>query len=219
MDVVVLFFSALAAVMACVSCAVSVALWRRFDELRREPKEAVSPTAESFHEAVMAGGGRLVEVQSAQVTPREAPEDPPTQQLSVIRTEPPFPPPMVGDETLKQWMVHSYSQDGIFARFVDAFYIRAASSHYVRPLFEGKDLNDIKKKFLATLLILLDKGVDERAAATLIKVHLPLNMTVEAYDATMAALETTLVEYRVPEDTIAQMVPMINYFRDEMVKN
>ena len=62
-----------------------------------------------------------------------------------------------------------------------------------------------------------DKGVDEHAAATLIDKHLHLNMSEAAYDATMNALEETLVQYRVPEETIGQFVPMIDYFRDEMV--
>ena len=134
-----------------------------------------------------------------------------------IRPRPPFGPPMVGEETLKSWLIHLYNNDGVWSRFVEDFYVRAMTNHLVRPYFEGKDTQEIQKKFLATLLILTDKGVSEAAAATLVQRHMHLGITEAAYDATMEALEVTLEAYRVPEATIRQFLPMIDFFRDEMV--
>ena len=130
---------------------------------------------------------------------------------------PPFPAPTVGDDTLKQWLIHRYRRDNVWNEVVDDFYVRAASNHTVRPYFAGRDLAEIKKKFLATLLILTDKGVSEPAAAALVKKHVNLDITEDAYDATMEALEVVLERYGVPESTLEQMVPMINYFRETMV--
>ena len=155
-------------------------------------------------------------------------QDPPTETIALNpHTEvsfhednpalPPFPAPTVNGDTLKNWMIHRYNRDNVWSDVVDAFYVRAASNHKVRPYFEGRNLADIKKKFLATLLILTDKGVSEPAAAALVKRHDRLNITEEAYDATLEALEITLEQYGVPERTLEQMVPMIDYFRETMV--
>lgn len=130
---------------------------------------------------------------------------------------PPFPAPMVGPDTLKQWLVHRYNRDNVWSSVVDDFYVRAASHHKVRPYFEGRDLDTIKKKFLATILIVTDKGVSEPAAAALVKRHAHLGITGEAYDATIEALVITLDSYGVRDETISQMVPMLRYFRETMV--
>ena len=66
-----------------------------------------------------------------------------------IRPRPPFGPPMVGEETLKSWLIHLYNNDGVWSRFVEDFYVRAMTNHLVRPYFEGKDTQEIQKKFLA----------------------------------------------------------------------
>lgn len=186
--------------VVCASCALQFATYQALRSLiagreepqPAEPDEKYSPAIEDL--------------------------DQPTEALKIVgnHPRPPFPAPMVNGETAKQWMIHLYNNDNIWAMFTDSFYVRLHSRPLVWRLFEGKDLNDIKRKFLATLLIMCDKGVNERAAATLVELHMHLNMSVKVYDSVMEALEETLVQYRVPQETISQFVPMIDYFRDEM---
>jgi len=203
--------------VVCGSAALQFYTYRALTLIIGERKRE----REAFERAVASG--KPVELPVMSVSRGQGPtvsDVEETQKLKVVSPlapRPPFPAPMVGDLTVKQWMIHAYLNDNIWARFVDSFYVRASSSPFVAPLFADKDMADIKRKFLATLLIMCDKGVDEHAAATLIDKHLHLNMSEAAYDATMNALEETLVQYRVPEETIGQFVPMIDYFRDEMV--
>jgi truncated hemoglobin YjbI len=193
----------------CASAAVQFATYRALMSIINERKADLEEFQRGLED------GQITEVQSA-VVESDVEE---TQQLKIVgqHPRPPFPAPMVGGETVKQWMIHLYNNDNIWSMFTDSFYIRVTSNPLVKPLFAGKDLADIKRKFLATLLIMCDKGVSEAAAATLIKMHEHLNMSEGAYNAVMTSLEDTLVQYRVPEETIAQFVPMIDYFRDEMV--
>lgn len=130
---------------------------------------------------------------------------------------PPFGPPMVGEYTLKMWLIHRHNRDGIWGSVVDDFYVKAGTNHIVRPYFEGKDLDAIKRKFLATLLILTDKGVSEPAAHALTKRHAHLGITQDVYDAVMDALVATLKSYDVKDETIAQLAPVVMYFRETMV--
>jgi len=160
-------------------------------------------------------GGKEAPVQAL-----KAPEETASEVTGVIppvRVEPPFAAPTVGNVTLKEWLIHRTQRDNVWNEFVEDFYAKAASNYRVRPYFIGKPMNEIKRKFLATLLIVTDKGVDERAAKTLVERHAHLGITGEAYDSTMGALEETLEQYQVPENTIAQMVPLINYFGEHMV--
>lgn len=154
------------------------------------------------------GAHRLTEVRSAQVTPISIPD--PRALL--------FPPPMVGTQTLKHWLMYSHRDDGVWTRVVHEFYARAASDHKVRPYFEGYDLDDIKRKFLHTLMIVTDIGVTRAAAEGLIQRHSKLNISGEAYDATMVALTKTFNDFGVPQAAVDQMVPMLEALRKGMVK-
>lgn len=148
-----------------------------------------------------------------------------TQQIPVIRQQSNrvlFPPAMVGEMTLRDWLRYHWqakvwNQGDVWAHFVDHFYEDAAYNPHVSPFFQGHDLYEIKRKFLATLLIITHSGVTEAAATTLIERHKHLGITARAYDETIAALVRTMKKYQVPPTVVPQMQPMVHALREGLV--
>jgi hypothetical protein len=101
--------------------------------------------------------GRIVETRSAKVRPVGIPD--PRELL--------FPPPMVGKDTLKQWLMYRHRDEGVWTKVVSKFYIRALSDYRVLPVFKGYDTNDIQNKFLHTLMIVTDIGVTRGSGESL----------------------------------------------------
>ncbi|MBK8246363.1 MAG: hypothetical protein IPK85_03045 [Gemmatimonadetes bacterium] len=56
--------------------------------------------------------------------------------------------------------------------FTDLFYVRLHLPVGLAPV-RGRDLNDIRQRVLATLLISVRRGVNERAAASLVELRQP----------------------------------------------
>ena len=133
-----------------------------------------------------------------------------------------FKPPMLDGMTMRDWLRYHWrsvtlNEGDVWVRVVDHFYDRAADHPLVAPYFVDKNVGEIKKKFLATLLIVTHSGVTDVAAERLIEVHRGLGITGRAYDATVNALTDTLKEYGIPESATAQMIPMLKALRDGMV--
>lgn len=195
--------------MAAAIVAAFCSYYTMMNLAKKADAAAVNDLVEEVDTELAKGRGshRLAEVRSAKVTPINIPD--PRELL--------FPPPMVGTQTLKHWLMYSHRDDGVWTRVVHEFYARAASDHRVRPYFEGYDLEDIKRKFLHTLMIVTDIGVNRASAEGLIQKHTHLKISGEAYDATINALTKTFNDFGVPRDAVEQMVPMIEALRKGMV--
>jgi truncated hemoglobin YjbI len=133
-----------------------------------------------------------------------------------------FDPPMLDGMTMRDWLRYHWASqiwnDGdIWEKVVDDFYDDAASNPIILQYFDPETLPNVKRKFLATLLIVTHSGVNVASADTLVKRHAHLGITGEAYDATMAALVRTLYRYKVPESGVRQMMPMLMELRKGLV--
>lgn len=133
-----------------------------------------------------------------------------------------FKPPMIDGMTMRDWLRYHWASavrngDEIWSRVVDEFYLRASQHPLVAPYFVGKDVAEIKKKFLATLLIVTHSGVTDVAAERLIELHKHLGITGDAYDATMNVLTDVLHDYGIPQTGTAQLIPMLKELRTGLV--
>lgn len=133
-----------------------------------------------------------------------------------------FKPPMLDGMTMRDWLRYHWkslvgNNGDVWTRVVDRFYELAASHPLVAPYFVGKPVAEIKKKFLAILLIVTHSGITDVAAERLIELHRHLGITGEAYDATINALADTLHEFGIPPEGTAQMIPMLKELKKGLV--
>lgn len=157
-------------------------------------------------------------------------------EVLLIRTEPPkleveqprsspvvlFEAPQLDGMSLRDWLRYHWASQirnkgEVWQKVVDEFYLRAIRDPIVSPYFRNKDLDDIKRKFLATLLIVTHSGVTDVAAARLIQKHEHLGIQGLAYDRTIDILVTVLSEYGVPRRALDELGPMVRALREGLV--
>jgi truncated hemoglobin YjbI len=157
-----------------------------------------------------------------------APLLPPNGRHALDPNRPPFDPPMINGMTLRTWLIWSWEtrkpadadpEWSVWENVNDDFYSVAASKPAVLAVFEPylDDLPGIKRKFLATFLILTHIGLTQEAADRLVALHAHLRITGDVYDDTMDALLFVLDKYGVPKEGVDQLVPMVNYLGERMV--
>jgi truncated hemoglobin YjbI len=122
------------------------------------------------------------------------------------------PPPMVGQETVMQWGLRTYHgrlgvrganadpEYGVWSLMVEDFYTEAAKDLGIARHFNFTDMAALQRKFTATLVMVLDKGLREQAIKAMEKVHKDFDITEAEYDRTVAVLGEILHHYKVPAE-------------------
>lgn len=133
-----------------------------------------------------------------------------------------FPAPQLDGMSLRDWLRYHWqsqirNRGEVWQKIVDEFYHRASEDPMVAPYFNGYDLDDIKRKFLATLLIVTHSGVTDVAAARLIQKHDHLGIEGPAYDRTIQILVSVLADYGVPRRALDELNPMVKALREGLV--
>ena len=134
-------------------------------------------------------------------------------------------PPMVGQYTLRDWLVHYHrlaDEDGlprdIWQLVVSDFYGKAASDAEVFAVFQraarergmdvGALVEEVQRHFLRQLLILTHVGLTVGLAEKLRAAHAHLRLDTETYWVVAQALVQTLQEFSVPPEARDQVVKL-----------
>lgn len=129
------------------------------------------------------------------------------------------PPPMVGDYTLKEWLIHVSPVDGVWKDVVTAFYTEAERDPLIEPYFRDTDMERLQNHFLKALLVLTDKGLTVGMARMMATVHRPAltregtPITPEVYDAAVTVLGGVLKRSGVSDEAIGQTVEVVKPLR------
>lgn len=116
------------------------------------------------------------------------------------------PPPMVGDDTLRDWMVHHHRHDAnVWQSVVSKFYATAAADEEIRAYFDGVDMDRLQNHFLRQLVIITHIGLTVRAADSLGQRHAHLGITGPVFDRVRDVLVNTLTDFGVPRTAVLQL--------------
>jgi truncated hemoglobin YjbI len=138
---------------------------------------------------------------------------------------------IVGDDrvTLKEWLVHHTRREGVWGEVVAEFYTRAAADAHVAPYFAGVDLDDLRRHFLAALLLVADKGLTVGTVRKMHDRHAAVRnlrgepITGEIYDRVVATLGQIVSEilttagFPRPEPVVTQLVATVAPLRGAIV--
>lgn len=214
---------------AVIVLAVVIALLlTAMDRVRRNARAALLERTES--DVQDATTGPLATRGDPSWTSVAEPESPesraayltePSQRTEVRtgRPDPLAPPPMVGRDTLRDWLIH-YRKDGnVWSDVVAEFYNRAAQDPAVADYFGGVDWDHLKKHFMAALVLIAHSGVSHDLPATAARWHADVRnskgdpITPAIFDATIGVLVGVLRDYDVPEATLEQLGVTVAPFR------
>jgi truncated hemoglobin YjbI len=181
--------------MVVVAALAGAALFLRDRrENRREERPAASRPAP-----------RVPEQRTAEPVPYRHPRD---RKLT--------PPPMVGDLTLRDWLMHfSPSRDQVWPSVVATFYNRAASVPEIADYFRDTDMPKLQQHFARALTMVTGSGLDESTVRRLQDAHFRVTssegrpITPEIYDAAITTLVGVLAEEGVPAATLQQLAETI----------
>jgi hypothetical protein len=129
------------------------------------------------------------------------------------------PPPMIGDDTLRDWLIHYRKAPEAWTDVTREFYRRAAGVPEVADYFTGVDWPALQRHFTAALILLTHTGVTRDMPATAARWHHDVRnsagdpITPEIYDAVIATLVGVLRDFDVPEDALAQLGRTVAPFR------
>ena len=188
-----------------------VTLWRRG---RWHKEQAKTFTSDEVEASLAPGGG-----QQSQPTPADP--KPLIRPTTTILAG----PPMVGQYTLRDWLVHYHrlaDEDGlprdIWQLVVSDFYGKAASDAEVFAVFQraarergidvGALVEEVQRHFLRQLLILTHVGLTVGLAEKLRAAHAHLRLDTETYWVVAQALVQTLQEFSVPPEARDQVVKL-----------
>lgn len=137
------------------------------------------------------------------------PEPPPP---TPVQREPAAPdllvgPPMVGDGTLRDWMIHHHRRNAnVWQAVVVEFYDRVRQDRVIfETYFRGVDLARLQNHFLRGLVFLTHSGLTARKADELAERHAHLRITDEHFDRVAQVLVNVLTDYGVPRVAIPQL--------------
>lgn len=137
------------------------------------------------------------------------------------------PPPMVGQYTLRDYLIHYSGDDQVWAKVVTDFYGTAAADKDVFAVFQasarahGMDVGDlvahVSKHFLAMLIVLTHVGLNVRLADSLMASHAQSGITKDVYDKTVTALVQVLTRYGTPQESFPRLVEMVGELEPRIV--
>jgi truncated hemoglobin YjbI len=135
------------------------------------------------------------------------------------------PPPMVGDLTLRDWLVHfSTERDRVWPAVVATFYRRAANVPEIADYFRETDMVRLQQHFARALTMVTGTGLTEATVRRLQQAHFGVHdsagrpITPEIYDAVIGTLVEVLREQRVPASAIGQLADTIAPLRAVIVR-
>jgi hypothetical protein len=140
------------------------------------------------------------------------------------------PPPMVGDETVMQWGLRTYKgrlgeraanadpEYGVWSLIVADMYRLASQDIGVARHFNFTHMAALQKKFTATLVLVLDKGLRRKSIEAMEKVHRDFDITPAEYDRVVAILVGILQHYRVPEQSYPAITKIVETLKPVIVK-
>jgi truncated hemoglobin YjbI len=134
------------------------------------------------------------------------------------------PPPMIGDDTLRDWLVHYRKDREVWQQVVEEFYARAAQVPAVADYFVGVDWPRLKNHFLAALLIITHTGVTRAMPATMSARHATVRnsngdpITEDIFTGVINTLVDVLRDVDVPDDALNQLGRTVAPFRAALVR-
>jgi hemoglobin len=179
----------------------------RIEVARAEP----DPEVVSAIHAHLAAEPDTAPTPSAAMRDPDAPAPRPSDLL--------VPPPMVGPDTLRDWLIHYRQDREAWTEVVEAFYTRAAQDPEIADYFGGVDWPELKSHFLAALLLVTHSGVTRALPAAMAARHAGVRnstgdpITPVIFDRTIGVLVDVLREREVPADTLAQLGRAVGPFR------
>lgn len=134
------------------------------------------------------------------------------------------PPPLVGRDTLRDWLIHTHQKSNVWSEVVTEFYDRAASVPFVWDYFGSvTDRARLERHFLAMLVVLTHTGVTERMVKSLADNHAGVRnshgqpITPEVWSAVVSTLVEVLWSKGVPERTLTQLGVTVTPLREALV--
>lgn len=156
-------------------------------------------------------------IQAAMTEP--ATEPTPNANMRNPATELLVPPPMIGGDTLRDWLIHYRKAPEAWTDVTREFYRRAAGVPEVADYFTGVDWPALQRHFTAALILITHTGVSRDLPATAARWHYDVRnsandpITPEVYDAVIQTLVDVLRDFDVPEDALAQLGRTVAPFR------
>lgn len=132
-------------------------------------------------------------------------------------------PPSVRGDSIRDWLQHYTRGQYRFADAVEMFYTAASDSPVISPYFSGVDLDQLKKHFTATLIMLTSRGLTQRGLVRMREVHKDVRtpdgtpITGEVYDAVVGALVEVLISCGVPLSAVQELGEIVAPLRKEIV--
>ena len=147
---------------------------------------------------------------------------PPRRQLFI-------PPPMVGNFTLRDWLIHETQRDGVWAEVVAELYRRAAAVDWVADYFgpvlaDPQRMAELQRHFTAMLVIATHTGVNQAMLDRLDERHRNVTnsagtpITGQVFDAVVSTLAGVLYDSNVPDSAVAQLAITCAPFRPVLVR-
>jgi hypothetical protein len=140
-------------------------------------------------------------------------------------------PPMVGGDTLRDWLIHYRQSSDAWSDVVREFYRRAASVPAVADYFGGVPITvageispELQRHFTATLLIITHSGVTRAMPATMSARHRHVRnsngdpITDAIFSAVIGTLVDVLRDAGVPESALDQLGATVAPFRAALVR-
>lgn len=114
---------------------------------------------------------------------------------------------MVGQDTLRDWMIHHHIRNAdVWQSVVAEFYNRVKrDDEIVQAYFLGVNLEGLQLHFMRALVVVTHIGLTERMANTLAEKHARLHITGEHFDRVVGVLLNVLTDYGVPRVAIPQL--------------
>lgn len=143
------------------------------------------------------------------------------------------PPPMVGDRTLRDWLVHHHpTRDQVWPNVVAEFYRRASAVPEIADYFRNTEMERQKRHFTYAIKAVTGDGVDAANLRRLREIHLnrahnsagqPITLDIwNAVIATLAAVLSDAMGKDVPErirhDVLDQLGRTIAPIREVLVR-
>jgi truncated hemoglobin YjbI len=157
---------------------------------------------------------------------RTAPYDPPPEEPAPVDLfqEPVLPPghvlhpaPRIGNDTLRDWLIHRYMRDGVWAEVVAKFYDAAAADPEIKAYFKDTDMPRLQAHFCSALCILTHTGLTVGALNAMRAKHARLGITGPVFDRTVLALAGVLDAVGVPDSAVQQLLPAVSELRGVIV--
>lgn len=133
-------------------------------------------------------------------------------------------PPMIGGDTLRDWLIHHHPlRDGVWSQVVSNFYNRAAAVPWVFDYFRKVDMRQLERHFTAQLVILTHTGVTQAMVDDLAEKHADVRnshgqpITPEVWAAVVDTLVLVLRDAGVPEAALVQLGATIAPLRPVLV--